>query len=100
MRSSDLGYAAMPDGQETSLEELRTLIEENERSLRQAKRLLEWLEAYLTNEANFRLLELSGDESERQIQAMTASAPRAPKPDVMPIVLPESPPTQGSQLSP
>ena len=76
----------MPEGQETSLEELRTLIEENERSLRQAKRLLEWLEAYLTNEANLRLLESSADQLERQIQAMTASDPCVPKPDVVPFV--------------
>ena len=89
----------MPDGQETSLEELRTLIEKNERALRQAKRLLEWLEAYLTNESSRRLLELSVDELERQIQAMT-SDPRVPKPDVRPIIPPESPPTQRSQLSP
>lgn len=63
----------MPDGQETSLEELRKLIEENERSLHQAKRLLEFLEAHAANESIRRTLELSQDELQRQVQALQST---------------------------
>ncbi len=65
----------MPDGQETSLEELRKLIEENEKSLRQAKRLLEWLEAHAANESIRRTLEVSKEELQRQVQKMPTTDP-------------------------
>jgi hypothetical protein len=65
----------MPDGQETSLEELRVLIEENERSLRRAKRLLEWLEVHATNESIRRTLELSKEELQRQIEQVKPTVP-------------------------
>ncbi len=60
----------MPHREETSLDQLRELIAENERSLEQAKRLLQWLEAYVANESIRRMFKLSEDESQYEPQAI------------------------------
>ena len=89
----------MPEGQETSLEDLRKLIEENERALQQAKRLLQWLEAHAANESIRRMLELSKDELQRQAQGTQTTDQEGAKRDFLSIIPPQPPPAQGSQLS-
>ena len=89
----------MPDGQETSLEDLRKLIEENERALQQAKRLLQWLEAHAANESIRRMVELSKDDLQCKAQALAETAPDGSGPELNPIIPSRLPPAQGSQLS-
>jgi hypothetical protein len=89
----------MSESPEKSLEDLRKLIEENERSLLQAKRLLEWLEAHAANEAIRRTLEVSKEELQRQVQRLDKPLAEGDPAKLNPAISPKTPPNPGSQLS-